>query len=214
MAKPIQDTIEFTLSAEETVVNDTVRITASIVGMIAQDTSEQSLRESIRTMMKKFIDTDWQFSNVARTSHASGQEQITLNATTRVAESENYALDRRREEASREVNGLRIVSASVDTSATTTQIQETQQKLRLALLKTAQEEARLINQTLTETLYRLGAVTFGQVYDSESNTRAGGRMAMASAASAAYGSGFSNDDTIGNAVKLTMQATVQLRISR
>lgn len=80
----IQDTIEFTLSAEETVVNKTVRINATIVGMIATDTTEQSLREQIFKVMRKFIDTDWQFSNMVRTGHVSSMEQLQLTATARV----------------------------------------------------------------------------------------------------------------------------------
>jgi len=69
---PVQDTIQFDLRAEQVVTNDTVRITAHLVGMIPKDTTEQAVRETIRAMMRGFIDTDWQFSNMVRKAHASG----------------------------------------------------------------------------------------------------------------------------------------------
>ena len=75
---------------EQVVTNDTVRVTAHLVGMIPDDTSEQEMRESIRTMMRRFIDTDWQFSNLIRKAHPSGREEISLTATSRVSEKENY----------------------------------------------------------------------------------------------------------------------------
>jgi hypothetical protein len=214
----IQDTITFSLSAEDTVVNNTVRIEARIVGMIPQDMTEQTLKDSIRAVTKKFIDTDWQYANMNRTAHPSGQEQIMLSATARVPESENYRLAQRAEEASRGTDLPRIVDATADTSPTSAQIDETTRKLRVVILKKAQDEQRLLSEASGDK-YRLGALNFSQVFDSSANTRASSQsmavMAGAAAAKTSYGSGFAgNDDSIGNAVKLTMQASVELRISR
>src|ERR1041385_4825004 len=86
MPKPIQDTIEFVLIEEETVVNDTVKVTANLVGMVPQDSTEADLRNSIRSLLRNFIDIEWQFSNIVRTGDPSGQERITLTATTRIPE--------------------------------------------------------------------------------------------------------------------------------
>lgn len=212
----IQDTITFTLTAEETVVNNTVKIEARIVGMISQDTTEPTLRESIRTVTKKFIETDWQFSNMNRSAHPSGQEQIMLTATARVPELENYRLSQRADEASRGTDLPRIIEATADTSPTSAQIDETTRKLRVAILKKAQDELRVLSEASSDK-YRLGALSFGQVYDSTSNTRQSTQSmaVMAGAAKTAYGSGFAGtEDSIGNAVKLTMGATVELRIGR
>ena len=214
MAKTTQDTIEFTLTAEETVVNSTVRIEANIDGMIAQDMAEQNLREVIRTIMRRFIETDWQFSNMLRSSHKSGMEQVSLTATARVPESENYALDRRREEAARDHDWVKITAAQANTSPTAAQIAETQSKLRVTLVKKAQEECTVLSKA-TGDHYRLGSVLYGPVFDSTSNIRASSMGVTAGSAKTSYGSGFdTDDDSIGNAVKLTMQATIQLRISR
>lgn len=207
-----EDTIEFTLAAEETIVNDTVKITAQINGMISRNTTEQQLRDSIRALMRKFIATDdWQYANTTRNSDPSGQERITLIATTRVHENENYALDRRREEASRDSEMVNIASVQTDTTPPQRQIEETQSRLRLALLTKARNELALINAATGED-YRLGSVLFRDSLGANvSNAPRGGIIASAASL---YGSGFGDDDTIGNAVKLSMQATVQLRISR
>jgi hypothetical protein len=210
----VQDTIQFDLRAETVVVNDTVRLTAHLVGMITAGTTEQAVRESIRAMMRKFIDTEWQFANMTRQAHASGQEEISLTATARVTEKENYALDRRREEASRDHDSVRIVGVSADTSPTMAQITDAQSKLRLALLKKAQDELKLINQAM-DAKYRLGQVSFQMTGSDTPNYARVAAMASApTAGKVAYGSGFSDaDDVLGNAVKLTMQAAIQLRLA-
>lgn len=214
MSKKVQDTIRLTLSAEEVVVNDTVKVIATIVGMIPDDMDEKKLRDSVRSLVKKFIDTDWQFSNMVRSSHASGKEQITLVATTRVAEKENYALDRRREDASRDHDLMRITTASTDTAPTNGQIEETQRKLRVAIFKKAQNELQLINEAL-DAEYRLGDVSFSAGFESSaSNIRAASASPLGGS-KVAYGSSFDAvDDTLGNAVKLTMQAAIEYRIGR
>jgi hypothetical protein len=209
MAKPIQDTIQFVLSSEEVVVNTTVKINASMVAIVTTDMTEQRLKEAIRDVVKKFIPTaDWQFSGMSRTSHASGMEQVTLNATARIPEADNYALDRRSKEAS--VDGISIHTVATDNSPTAGQIETTQRKLRLELLEKAQQEADAINEA-TGMDYRLGEVIFDPESASTANVRNNRMMA-----SATYGAGFDQPlggggGDIGNAVKLTMLARVILR---
>lgn len=202
-----QDSISFIISAEEVVVNTTVKVVATIVAI--QDMTEDGLREAIRELMQRFIAADWQFSGMSRTSHASGREQVTLTATARVPESENNALDRRSREASRD--GLRIHTVNADTSPSPAQIEETQSELRQSLLKKALAELGVINHTLGQT-YRLGRVIFDPDPTETASNRRPGMMAMA----ASYSSGFDHAGgggagEIGNAVKLTMRALVQLR---
>jgi hypothetical protein len=212
MAKqPIQDTIQFDLSAEEIVVNDTVKIIAAIIGMIPDDIDEKKLRDSIRALMRKFIETDWQFSNMVRSSDPAGKERITLTATARIPEKENYALERRRDDASRGHELMRITMVTTDTTPTANQIEATQSKLRLAILKKAQSELALINKAIDQQ-YRIGDVRFNAGVESALANRQA-HTALASAKTP-YGAGFAGDDeSIGNAVKLTMHAVIQLRIS-
>lgn len=206
----IQDSIQFDLYAEEVVVNTTVKVIANLATLLSPDTSEDQHKENIREVMQSFIRSDWQFSGITRSTHASGREQMTLTATARVPESENYALDRRREQASRD--GLRIASVSTDTSPTQEQMEETQSKLRLRLLQKARTELQKINNALDQD-YRLAEVVFDPVDESAANVRTARPSAM-------YGAGFAAAEAsaaagpLGNAVKLTMQARVTLRIKR
>jgi|ERR1019366_430321 hypothetical protein len=207
----IQDTIEFSLIAEQTVVNTTVKITATIAGIITPNVAEDALRENIRSIMKKFIDTAiWQISGIIRSKDDSGMERIRLTATTRVSETENYALEERAEAAS--VKGMKISSVAVDTAPPTSMIEETESSLRITLLAKAVAECANINGALGDD-YRLGEVSFSRDANSTSNLsnsshRNVSQMAMASAS---YGSGFDEAGTLGNAVKLTMYAAIILR---
>ena len=200
------DSLRFMLSAEEVVVNTTVKVIAMISATISRETPEQTLKDSLRDMMKRFIDTEWQFSGMARASSTSGMEDVRVTATARVPESENYGLDRRREEASRE--GMRIYSHQTDTSPTIEQRLEAQSKLRQTLLSMAMDEAATLGNLLS-VQYRLGKVVFTDP-GAAIEPKGGARMAMA-AASASYGSGFNEAGDIGNAVKLAMTASVILR---
>ena len=202
----VQDSVQFNLQTEEVVVNNTVKVTAQVTAVLAGDLTENTLRESINETMQRFIRADWQFANMIRSNQRSGVEQVDLIATARVPEAENYNLDRRREQASRE--GLRIHSVNTDTRPTVQQIEETQSKMRRSLLVKAGKERDAINQTLEED-YRLGEVVFDP---DEEDTHRG---------QAIYGSGFASAQAasaeagpIGNAVKLTMTARVTLRIKR
>src|ERR1044072_772384 len=202
----VQDSVQFNLQTEEVVVNNTVKVTAQVTAVLAGDLTENTLRDGINETMQRFIRADWQFANMIRSNQRSGVEQVDLIATARVPEAENYNLDRRREQASRE--GLRIHSVNTDTRPTVKQIEETQSKMRRSLLVKAGKERDAINQTLEED-YRLGEVVFDP---DEEDTHRG---------QAIYGSGFASAQAasaeagpIGNAVKLTMTARVTLRIKR
>jgi hypothetical protein len=206
--KRVQDSIIFSLSADEVVVNNTAKVVAKMVILLASGTTESTLKPSIYEILSAFIPgADFQIGSMDRSSHSSGLEQVTLIASTRIPESENYALDRRRETASRD--GLRITSLSIDTSPTQQQLDETNSKLRLSLIAKAQAELALINDAM-EGGYRISKITF----DPESE------MMPSKMSAANYGSGFrasaqsptgGSTDDIGNAVKITMQAEVVLR---
>lgn len=217
--QPIQDTIEFSLVAEETVVNNTVKLSATVSSIVTPDMTESKLKDGIREMMKKIVSetkgddgkkpVNWQFSNMTRTP-VSGMEQIVLTATTRVHESDNHSLDKRRQEVSQE--GMTITQIAADTTPPMHMIEATESNLRLKLLTKAQAELEKINKCLVgveDTQYRLGSVQFENANDyAASNSPRGGAMKTAYAAS--YGSGFSEDNTLGNAVKLSMRATITL----
>lgn len=209
MAK--QDRIIFALTAEDTVVNDTVKIVAHIaVGGVTHDIDETHLRTSIRDMLGRFIKAQWQFAQMNRAGDDSGLEKITLIASARVPEAENRALDQRRQDASLPNKGLRISKVTTDLTFPASLIEETEKRLRIEIIRKARAECNALS-TAMERPYRIAKIEYDpqQTDTGYSNSRSQAMMSVS-----AYGSGFSPeggaDDAIGNAQKRTMMATVTL----
>jgi len=132
-----------------------------------------------------------------------------------VPESENYNLDNRAKEASRK--GLTITDVRVDTSVPYSMIEEAESDLRLVLIeKVHAERAKLERSLDAGASYRIHSLSFSHVATPStsnfSNVSSAHAMAMVVGGSAktAYGSGFSDDDTLGNASKISMQVSVSL----
>jgi hypothetical protein len=168
-------------------------------------------------MMNRFITASWQFANITRTAHDSGYEQINLTASARVSESENRALDSRRKEVSQK--GLSISKVTPDISFPASLVEETERKLRLAIIHKAQDECLAISSAMKRT-YRIKKINYAiELEESFSNNRI---SASSASMKTSYGSGFGPtgaggaggptgaDDSLGNAQKFTMNATVTL----
>lgn len=211
----IQDNIDFVLSAESTLVNDTVKLIANISATIIPPGTQETLITDIRAMMQRLItDAKWNFSGMIRGQESSGLEKITLQASARVSETENHSLDDRIREVSRK--GMTIESIDADTTPPAEMIEKYESDLRVSLLKKAKDELGTINKAMG-TNYRLGVITFQQVQNNHASNYA--TMSSKVAQAASYGSGFSADmpggsapETLGNAVKLMMKANVSLRM--
>jgi hypothetical protein len=209
MSKIIHDTIDLTFSMEHTVVNDTVKIVAQIVAIVAPGQTDGELRGDIRATMKRFIESaDWQFSNMRRTSDA-GMERVTLTASARVPESENYNLSGRAKLASRP--GLEIEEVHADTAIPQVMIEEAEKTLRMKLLEKIKIEQKEINLVMGSEPYRVHQVNFSST---PANPFANHivKSPMRAASAATYGSGFGGDEdeVLGNAQKLSMMASVVL----
>jgi hypothetical protein len=209
----LQDSIQLTLTDEFTVINDTVKVVATVQALVQPNETDAALRGNIRETLRKLIDTDkWQISNLQRTADASGVERVSLTASTRVSESENSNLDNRAREASRP--GLNISNVSVDTTTPRAKVEEAERSLRLALLEKARIEADEMNAVMgfIGQGYRVHQVSYsnnGSGNDYSNGMRSKGVMAMAATATS-YGSGFGDDDVLGNAQKLSMTAQIVL----
>lgn len=210
--RPIQDTIDFTTTADITIVNDTVRMQAAISAIITDGNTEESLRADIRAAIKSFINTDeWQFSNTARALDPSGFERLSTVVTARVSETENYNLDERCKKASRK--GLTISTPSVDTSIPQAKLDKAEQDLRMMIIKNVSAECNTISEA-TGRPYRVGRLNFASGSNNFSNARGMVMIASSGVTKTTYGSdGIGNDDeTLGNASKLTMSASVSLAV--
>ena len=208
---PIQDVVDISLSAEKTIVNDTVKIVATITAQVQKDEPPDALPGRVRSMMNKVIDLSkvekggWNFSNMQRTKDDTGYERVTLTATARVPETENYNLEFRAEGASQP--GLVINEIQADTTIPTYMIEEAVSELRVILATKAVEEARKISEALGRT-YRIQRLNFGGGdYGGAKGLRTSNTMA---ASTMSYGTGSGDDGTLGNAQKVSLSATIAL----
>lgn len=207
MAKKILDTLSFSIDAETTVTNTTVKLTAAIVAVIdGEKITEENLATKVKETLNSFVGGEWIFQNPTRTRNDAGFEEARYTATVRVDQAENHDLDERREEASQ--RGLRITQVVTDTSTPKRAIAEAESALRVILLKRAQNQAESMSAAAGRT-YRLHALDFAQMRQEGMNHRG---MMMASATSYALESASPPNvvDVIGHTQKLTMAASVTL----
>lgn len=210
--QPIQDTISLDLAAEKTVVNDTIKVIATISALIRPDQTDATLRADIRAMMKKLIETaEWQFSNLERSTDPSGVERVQITASARVSEGENANLEGRARDVSSP--GLTVANVQVDTTIPQRMLDEAEQALRMDLLAKINQELAKINEVMKDDKlqpYRVYQVKFQRSATDLSNAFSkNGRVgATMLAASASYGSGFDEEGVLGNAQKLTMHASI------
>jgi len=208
MTEIIQDTISLSLSAEHTVTNKTVKMTA-LINALVTNTTEEALREEIRTTMKSFIDADWTFSNMARSNDPTGFERVELAATARVPDTEHYNLEKRSEAVSRP--GLSIVSVTVDSTIPERIIEAAEKELRLKLIEKVQAEAEALSEALGQQ-YRVSQLQFAGTRNVNiSNTHYNvATYYSGNAIGASAAGGAPPSDSLGNTSKLTLSANVVL----
>lgn len=194
------------MSADDVVVNNTVKLTSAIVCGVKSDVTEAALTADIQKMMTKLIPSaTWQFSGLARQNDQSGLERVTTQATTRVAEAENKALDKRIREVS--IEGMNIIGITADITPPAWMIEPIESKLRQTILTKALKEIDAINTTVGGG-YRLGSVQFHVQHASSANVN---RVASATFAAEASAMGGGAPAGLGNTVRLTMVALIILR---
>lgn len=211
--QPVQDTISFQLRADTVVVSDTVRITVYINALVTTDTAEAALRRDIKDALTRFIDADWSFNGLERSADESGFERVTIRATARVKETENYNLENRALAVSRQ--GLKLANISADTGVPAVLLEKAEKALRAEIVTKAKEElAELI--AITGRDYRIGALRFanqGDPYQRKVATAQSYTTANNMAFGAAGGGAPESDDSISNAQKVSLAADVVFSVS-
>lgn len=156
----LHDSLSYDLAEEAVIVTDTIRVSATLVGIIQPDTTEDALAAAIRSKVEQFIpNVEWQFSNTIRRPHGSGWQEVTMTATTRAPVSEHGALDRRREESDAGKVGVKIANYVVDATPPVEDVRRTEAQLRAKILQLAMDEAKAISQATGRT-YRVGHINF------------------------------------------------------
>lgn len=201
----LQDTISIGLTAETVVTNDTVKIVAKIVAQVQPGESQDALPARVREMMNKIVaDADWKFSNVVRVEDATGFERVTLTASARVPEKENFLLEARCKEVS--TLGLRIASVEADISIPSSMIEQANRELRVKLASKAAEEAESLSKVIPGEGYRVSDISFA----SASNTHRVAKSLSYNATANYAGDGDTDAESLGNSQRVSMSANITL----
>lgn len=204
----IQDTIEFELTAEETVVNDTVKVIAQVDAIITSDESDDTLYSRVRSTLTQFIPSaKWQFSNISRSNDTAGVERLSLVASARIPETENRNLQNRARDASQK--GLSISDYHVDEQIPASMVDAASKKLRLKILELAGDELKDVREAMGDDTWRIYNVN--HLVDSTKGHR---HVMEAASRSLAYGiggaAGAGDDEPLGNAQKFSIRSRVTL----
>lgn len=154
----IQDDITISLKTQKIIVHDTVRVNVGITAQVDPTNSEGDFRNEIQSTLKKFVDTDWKIQSIQR-SKGTRYENVHVQATARVPESENHQLQERATSLSR--IGFELVNPSVDYSLTFDEIQAVNEELRITLFKNALVECASYNEALKEAKHKVDSLSRG-----------------------------------------------------
>lgn len=204
---PRFDTIAFTLSGEEAIHDNTVRVTVFVVAMLpTNDADHEQLTGRVKAALAKLIpDAAWQFSNITRAAATAGYEQVSVTATSRVASTENFNLAKRAQDASEQ--GLTLGTPRVEYAPPRSLYNQAQQALHIALLKTADDHARAY-AAATGRAWRIGSVELADPGAQRISAASNNLNAFRSSTYEAVGF---DDDEMPSSHKLTAVATVELR---
>lgn len=219
----VQDDITIILKAQKTIVHETVRINVGISAQVASNTSETDFRSQIHSTLRDFIDTEWKIQSIQRHKGSSNFEQVTVQATARVPEKENYQLSERATQLS--CIGFELINPTVDYSLTFDEIQSVNRGLRLSLFNQALQECDAYNEAQIESggyqhgNYRVASSRFDADYNADYNA---GRvsinpinaMMMATNASPMpKGGSVYQEETVGGAFDCAGEGTQDLNVS-
>jgi hypothetical protein len=196
-------TVEFEISEDKVVTNDTVKVSVTVSAMIDGSTiTNENLASAVKAILNKFIEGDWAFSNPTR-QFDTGIEKATYAAHIRIPADQNYDLNSRA--SAQNAKGIQITNIVPDVSIPIYQTRKAESELRATILKRAQEEAAILSDVYKGQL-TIGSIVFGEQAAPYSNAKSL-RAGSAYAASASFGD---ESPAIGNSERIAMSATVKL----
>ncbi len=204
----VNDTLNFQLRDDKTVTSDTVKVIVIINALVEGETTEAALRIDIKKSLTAFIDAEWQINGIERTSDTSGYEKVSLRATARVNERENYNLDNRAKDVSRK--GLQFTSVQIDSTIPAHLLDAAEKELRSKLLAAAVAEAKELSEVAGRE-YRVQQIAYQNDGAAVYRKSPGAFAATAAVSNSTYGGGFSDDEeSLTNAQKISLSANIVL----
>lgn len=159
--QPIQDDITIVLRAQKIIEHKEVRVNVAVSAQVDPATSENDFRSELQSTLKKFIAADWKLQSIQR-AKGNRYETVTVYATARVPEAENYRLQERATEVSR--IGFELVNPTVDYSLTFDEVQKINADLRATLVTDALTEVNTMNTIFKDAYVYVSARVTRPVY--------------------------------------------------
>jgi len=205
------DTLRFRFRVQKSIPQDDLRIGVKVVALVtAGERGGLALEGRVRDTLKAFVNVDWSFSRVARTTDASGYERVELRAFSRIPIAENFNLEERARAASRE--GMVLSSPTTDYSLSRSRVDEAMEQLRLEVILRAEQQAGTISQR-TGRPWRVGDIVFGVADWSESAGRMTSKGGFRQAEDEPFSDGLDDDESSGLAPseRVTLIAAITLK---
>ena len=204
--RPAQDTIEFVLSAERPITNETVRMTVGISAKVG-DADEETIRRQIHDALGTLVNVRWNLSNIRRQADGLRDEIISVTAVTRVPEKENRDLANRARALCR--RGFTVNTPTVTYNFPIDEVEKNRSELRVQLLSAAVSEMQKINAALSG-LKAPGGYRLGEFRTTEADEDMAQRFSNKLSASSYNGPG-GDGEALAHTGKLVMFAHVTLR---
>jgi hypothetical protein len=201
------DTLRYRAIAQRTLAQDTVCVSIHVALLVsaARRSDQAELQRQIRDALSRFIPSvDWVFSTLHRDANPTvGYEQINVKASARIPSAQNFNLNDRARQASRE--GLTLSGAIVDYSLPVSLVNRVVHELRGEIVGTVLHELADFERQ-TGRKWRIGDIEFG----------IGGRSDEYTAKGASRSSGYEDlldpdGEGLSGAERISLIAEITLR---
>lgn len=157
---PDVDTLRFRLTSSRVVARTEVNIQVAVIALVSsQDADKEALEIRVGEALNQLIQADWTIRSIQRERDDSGFERVTLQASARVSERENFNLSGRARKASSE--GLSIQDPRVGYSLSGAVLVESTMALQTHIVQQAMTRIAAFNQS-SGRIWRIGDILFGE----------------------------------------------------
>jgi uncharacterized protein YggE len=151
------DTVSFTLSAEDWVATKTAHVTLDVEAAV-NASNAGSVRADVTKAVNEIAKADWRLTEFNRAQDQTGMERWSVVFDARLAESALNGLNDAVKKASKA--GMQISVGKIDFSPTLDETEAVRAALRARILKEAGEQLAALNAALPGRSYRISEIVF------------------------------------------------------
>lgn len=200
------DTLRYRVLVHRNIRKDTLRIKAKVTALVStRDYHQAELEERIHAALGRFIEGRWQFYGMKREPDATGYERVTLTACALVPVGENWNLEERARDASRE--GLSLSGVEVSYASTNTEVDKIVRELRAEVLRHVKDHIDEYSE-ISGRAWRIGDIVFGISDEDRGYTGKGARRT-----DSGMDDSIETAEMMDGSERITLRASVELRAS-